>query len=240
MPFALERANQFRPGSPPALTSDTYSDAFNEVKALGIVNSTASSADEALTGRFWNGAIQNYWNEITQTAALAHDLTTARSARLFALLNLTLADGVIAFYDAKYTYDFWRPVTAIRAADTDNNPETLADPNWLPEVINTAPDPSYPGAHAVISAGAAAVLISVLEKDELDFNATSEVMLGVERSFERLSAAAEEATLSRIFAGAHFRFDLTAGQRLGRDVADFVVDNLLTRRHRRDHRDDDE
>jgi len=238
-PFALERANQFRPGSPPALTSDTYSDAFNEVKALGIVNSTASSADEALTGRFWNGAIQNYWNEITQTAALAHDLTTARSARLFALLNLTLADGVIAFYDAKYTYDFWRPVTAIRAADTDNNPETLADPNWLPEVINTAPDPSYPGAHAVISAGAAAVVISVLEKDELDFNVTSEVMPGVERSFERLSAAAEEATLSRIFAGAHFRFDLTTGQRLGREVADFVFDNFLTRRHRRDQRDDD-
>ena len=239
-PFALERADQFRPGSPPVLTSDTYSDAFDEVKGLGIVNSTASSADEALTGRFWNGAIQNYWNEITQTAALAHNLTTAQSARLFALLNLTLADGVIAFYDGKYTYNFWRPVTAIRAADTDNNPETLADPNWLPEVINTAPDPSYPGAHAVISAGAAAVLISVLEKDELDFNVTSEVMPGVERSFERLSAAAEEATLSRIFAGAHFRFDLTAGQRLGRDVADFVVDKLLTRRHRRDHRDDDE
>jgi PAP2 superfamily len=238
-PFALERANQFRPGAPPALTSDTYSDAFNEVKALGIVNSTASSADEALTGRFWNGAIQNYWNEITQTAASAHDLTTAQSARLFALLNLTLADGVIAFYDAKYTYDFWRPVTAIRAADTDNNPETLADPNWLPEVTNTAPDPSYPGAHAVISAAGAAVLISVLKKDELDFNVTSEVMPGVERSFERLSAAAEEATLSRIFAGAHFRFDLTAGQQLGRDVADFVVDNFLTRRHRTDQRDDD-
>jgi len=238
-PFALERANQFRPGSPPALTSDTYSDAFNEVKALGIVNSTASSADEALTGRFWNGAIQNYWNEITQTAAAAHDLTTAQSARLFALLNLTLADGVIAFYDAKYTYDFWRPVTAIRAADTDNNPETLADPNWLPEVINTAPDPSYPGAHAVISAAGAAVLVSVLKKDEFDFNVTSEVMPGVERSFERLSAAAEEATLSRIFAGAHFRFDLTTGQQLGREVADFVVDNFLTRRHRTDQRDDD-
>jgi len=238
-PFALARANQFRPGSPPALTSDTYSDAFDEVKALGMVNGTASSADEALTGRFWNGAIQNYWNEITQTAALAHHLTTAQSARLFALLNLTLADGVIAFYDAKYTYTFWRPVTAIRAADTDNNPETLADPNWLPEVINTAPDPSYPGAHAVISAGGAAVLISVLDKDEFDFNVTSEVMPGVERSFERLSAAAEEATVSRIFAGAHFRFDLTTGQRLGRDVADFVVDNFLTRRHRRDQRDDD-
>jgi len=95
-PFALERANQFRPGPPPALTSDTYSDAFNEVKLLGIANGTGSTPDQALTGRFWNGAIQNYWNEIAQTAALAHDLTTAQNARLFALLNLTFADEVIA------------------------------------------------------------------------------------------------------------------------------------------------
>ena len=233
-PFALESANQFRPGPPPALTSDTYTESFNEVKALGIVNGAASSPDEALTGRFWNGAIQNYWNEIAQTAAVAHDLTTAQNARLFALLNLTLADGVIAFYDAKYTYNLWRPVTAIRAADTDSNPDTLVDPNWLPEVINTAPDPSYPGAHAVISAGGAAVLISFFEEDEFAFTVTSEVLPGVEHSFESLSAVAEEATLSRIFAGAHFRFDLTAGQQLGRDVADLVVDNLLTPRHGED------
>src|SRR5882724_6651892 len=149
-PFALESANQFRPGGPPKLTSDRYSDAFDQVKSLGIANSTTATADEALTGSFWNGAIQNYWNEITQTAALEHNLTTAQSARLFALLDLTLADTVIAFYDAKYTYNFWRPVTAIRAADTDNNPETLLDPDWLPEVGKTTPDPSYPGAHAVI------------------------------------------------------------------------------------------
>src|SRR6266478_8617903 len=111
-PFVLETANQFRPGPPPALTSDTYSDAFGEIKELGITNSPASSRDQALTGRFWNGAIQNYWNEITQTAALGHDLTTAQSARLFALLNFSFADSVIAFYDAKYTYNFWRPVSA--------------------------------------------------------------------------------------------------------------------------------
>ena len=231
-PFALERADQFRPGPPPALTSEKYSEAFNEVKALGIVNSTASSADEALTGHFWNGAIQNYWNEITQTAALEHNLSTAQSARLFALLDLTLADTVIAFYDAKYTYNFWRPVTAIRAADTDNNPETLFDPDWLPEVGKTTPDPSYPGAHAVISAGGAAVLISFFEQDDFDFKVTSEVLPKVERSFESFSAAAEEATLSRIFAGVHFRFDLTTGQRLGREVAHFVVHNFLTPRHR--------
>jgi hypothetical protein len=226
-PFALNRANQFRPGPPPKLTTDEYTDAFNEIESLGIENSTTATPDEALTGQFWNGAIQNYWNEITQTASQAHNLRTAESARLFALLNLTLADGVIAFYDAKYAYNFWRPVTAIRAANTDDNPDTLANPGWLPEVGKTAPDPSYPGAHAVISAAAAEVLVSFFRRDHFDLNVTSEVLPGVMRSFTSFSAAAEEATLSRIFAGQHFRFDLTTGSRLGRDVADLVLDNLL-------------
>jgi hypothetical protein len=237
-PFALEHASQFRPGPPPALTSDRYSDAFNQIKSLGIANSTTATADEALTGRFWNGAIQNYWNEIAQTVSLAHSLTTGQNARLFALLNLSFADDVIAFYDAKYTYNFWRPVTAIRADDADNNPETVADPNWLPEVGKTAPDPSYPGAHAVISAAGAEVLISFFDRDRFDFNVTSEVLPGVERSFTSFSAASEEATLSRIFGGQHFRSDLTTGQRLGREVADFVLDNFLTPVHRKDGQGD--
>src|SRR6266851_65100 len=215
-PFALDSANQFRPGGPPALTTDRYSDAFDQVKSLGIANSTTATADEALTGGFWNGAIQNYWNEIAQTASVVHNLTTAENARLFALLNLSFADSVIAFYDAKYTYNFWRPVTAIRAAATDGNPETDADSNWLPEVGNTTPDPSYPGAHAVISAAGAEVLISFFHKDHFEFSVTSEVMAGV-RSFTSFSAAAEAARLSRIFAGVHFLFDLTSGRRLGDD-----------------------
>src|ERR1700722_911896 len=223
-PLALDRADQFRPGSPTALTSKTYTEDFNEVKSLGIANGTAATADQMLTGHFWNGAIQNYWNEITQTAAIEHSLTTAQSARLFALLNLTFADSVIAFYDAKYTYNFWRPVTAIRAADTDNNVATVADPNWLPEVGNTTPDPSYPGAHAVISAAAATVLNSFFPGRRFDFKVTSEVMPGVERSFKSFSAAADEATLSRILAGVHFRSDLATGQQLGREVAHFVND----------------
>jgi membrane-associated phospholipid phosphatase len=159
---------------------------------------------------------------------MANGLTTAQSARLFALLNLTFADGVIAFYDAKYTFDFWRPVTAIRAADTDGNPDTAADPNWLPEVGNTTPDPSYPGAHAVIASAGAVVLGSFFGTDQFSFNVTSEVLAGVERSFTTFSAAAEEGTFSRIFAGVHFRTDLTAGQQLGTDIADFVVGNFLT------------
>ena len=231
-PFALESASQFRPGGPPRLTGDRYSDAFDQVKLLGIAGSTTATPDQALTGQFWNGAIQNYWNEIAQTASLARGLTTAQNARLFALLNLSFADGVIAFYDAKYTYNFWRPVTAIRAAAADGNPDTEADPNWLPEVDNTTPDPSYPGAHAVISAAGAKVLMSFFHTDHFEFSVTSEVMPGVERSFTSFPAAAEEATLSRIFAGVHFLFDLTTGQRLGSDIADFIVDNFLTSRGR--------
>src|SRR5712692_7241989 len=127
-PFASKSAAQVRPGAPPELTSDTYANASNEVESSGVADSATATPDEALTGRFWNGAIQNYWNEIAQTASEARHLTTAHSARLFALLNLSVADGVIAFYDAKYTYNFWRPVTAIRAGDTTGNPDVVVDP----------------------------------------------------------------------------------------------------------------
>ena len=177
---------------------------FNEVKSLGIVNGTAATADQALIGRFWNGAIQNYWNEIAQTAVLAHHLTTAQSARVFALLNLTFADEVIAFYDSKYTYNLWRPVTAIRAAAIDDNPNTLADPTWLPQPGKTAADPSYPGAHATISAGGAFVLRKVFGNEPFQVNVTSEVLPGVVRSFDSFAAIENEASLSRIYAGQHF------------------------------------
>src|SRR5712664_211475 len=210
------------------LTSAEYTAVFNEVKSLGIVNSTAATADQALIGRFWNGAIQNYWNEITQTAVQAHHLTTAQSARVFALLNLTLADEVIAFYDSKYTYNLWRPVTAIRAAAADGNPDTAADPTWLPQAGKTAADPSYPGAHATISAGAAFVLRSVFGNKPFHLNVTSEVLPGVIRSFDSFAGAKNEASLSRIYAGQHFRSDENAGEKLGSAVADFVVDNFLT------------
>jgi membrane-associated phospholipid phosphatase len=214
----LTSASQFRPGPPPELTSQTYANDFNEVKSLGIPRSPAASIDQQLAGWFWNGAVQNYWNEIAQTAAIAHGLTTAQTARLFTVLNVSLADTVIALYDAKYTYTFWRPVTAIRSA---------GDSDWLPETKNTAADPSYPGAHAALSSAAATVLASFFGSDEFSFHVTSEVFAGVDRSFSTFSAAAQEASLSRIYAGQHFRFDLTAGQQLGTNVSEFVLNNLL-------------
>ena len=226
-PFVLIRADQFRPGPPPALTSAAYGDSFNQVKALGIADSATATPEQQLIGRFWNGAIQDFWNEIAQTAVLRHGLTTAHSARLFALLNLSLADSVIAFYDAKYTYNFWRPVTAIRAADPGTNAETQPDANWLPEVGNTTNDPSYPGAHAAISAAAQTVLVTFFESDHIRLDVTSEVLPGIERHFESFSAAEREASQSRIFAGVHFSADEQAGQTLGTRVADFVVDHSL-------------
>jgi hypothetical protein len=226
-PWVLGTASQFRPAPPPALTSSSYSDVLNQVESLGIINGTAASPDQKLTGVFWNAAIQNYWNEIAQTAALSRQLNTPESSRLFALLNLTFADCAIAFYDAKYTFQFWRPVTAIRAADTDGNPNTAADPNWLPDVTNTPADPSYPGAHAVISAAGAAILSSVLGSDQFNLIVSSELMPGTTRSFTSFSAAADEATLSRIFAGVHTRLDEDAGAQLGASVAAYVVGHAL-------------
>jgi hypothetical protein len=225
--FALESASQFRPGPPPPLMSRAYAVALDQVATLGVADGTTATADQALTGRFWNGAIQNYWNEIAQTATVGLGLSTAESARLFALLDLTFADAVIAFYDAKYTYVLWRPVTAVREGASDGNRRTDGDPGWLPEVTNTPPDPSYPGAHAVISGAGATILSSVLGRDRFDVAVTSEVLPQVERSFTRFSDIATEASASRVFAGVHFGFDSTAGRRLGRQVARFVTGRLL-------------
>jgi len=227
-PFALAQANEFRPGPPPALTSATYTKVFNEVKDLGFVDSTTRTADQTQIGKFWNGNIQDFWNEIAQTAALRNHLNLEDSARLFALLNISLADTAITFFEAKYTYNFWRPVTAVQLADTDGNP--LTDPNttWLPLSTKTAPDPSYPGAHSAISKAGATVLSSYFG-NQFTFDVTSESLAGVTRHFTSFSAAGEEAGLSRIYAGQHFRTDHVAGKGLGRKVAESIDSSILLR-----------
>jgi hypothetical protein len=231
-PFALARANEFRPGPPPALTSEEYTHSFNEVKSLGLITSATRTADQTQIGQFWNGNIQDFWNEIAQTAALTRHLDLEQSAHLFALLNISLADTTIAFFDTKYIYDLWRPVTAIQMASTDNNPETEQDPAWIPLTTKTAPDPSYLGAHSAISAAAAEVLRLTLG-DQITFDVTSESLAGVTRHFTSFSEAGEEAGLSRIYAGQHFRFDHLAGKRLGQQVARSVLSSVLE--PRRDH-----
>jgi membrane-associated phospholipid phosphatase len=224
--FALARADEFRPVPPPQLTSEEYVSVFNEVKSLGIAASTTRTADQTVIGKFWNGNIQDFWNEIAQTAVAAHNLSLLQSARLFALLNISLADTTISFFEAKYTYSFWRPVTAIRLAGEDNDPRTQADPNWLPLSNKTAPDPSYPGAHSAISFAGAQVMRATFG-DRFTFDVTSESLPGVTRHFTSFTAAAEEAGLSRIYAGQHFRTDHNAGKLLGQQVAESVIDTML-------------
>ena len=239
-PFGLRSAKQFRPGPPPALNSAEYTAVFIEVKSLGMDGSTTATAEQQLIGKFWGGQIQNYWNEIAQTAAQAHNLSLSKTARLFALLNISLADSVIAFYDAKYTYLFWRPVTAIQEADIDGNPNTIANPTWLPQPLKTAADPSYPGAHATVSKAAAFVLNSFFGRQPFQLVVTSEVLPGVVRTFNSFDAAEKEASLSRIYAGQHFRSDENAGEVLGNAVADFDSDHLLRRAHEKGDHDDRE
>src|SRR6266568_2913856 len=166
----------------------------------------------------------NLWNEIAENAALAHHTNLVSTARLFAVLNLSFADSVIAFYDAKYHYQLWRPITAIRLAKTVGNPAVVGDPNWTPLVV-TALDPAYPAAHAVISADAATVLAAFFgNKDQI--RATSDVLPGVAATYTSYSDIATEAGLSRIYAGNHTRIETEVGLTLGNNVAQFVISDL--------------
>jgi membrane-associated phospholipid phosphatase len=221
-PFVLHAADQFRPAPPPGLGTAAYARALNEVKSLGQKTSTSRTADQSVAAKFWPGLIWTTWNEIAEKAALAHHTDLVHTARLFALLNLSLADTTIAFYDAKYHYHLWRPITAIRDAANDGNPATAGDPTWTPLLL-TAADPSYPGAHSAISGAAAAVLSSFFGAHDR-ITVTSDVLPGVLRTFESYSAAATEAGLSRIYGGVHTRIDHDAGLRLGQKVAGLVLE----------------
>ena len=224
-PFVLQRAAQFRPAPPPPLTSPRYAEDFSEVHSLGELGSATRTADQTAIGKFWGASpIWIVWNQIADQAAIGLGNGLEQHARLFALLDTTLADGAIALYDAKYAYHRWRPITAITAAD-QGNPNTTEDSAWLP-LANTANDPSYPGAHATFSQAAATVLEDFFGTDVLSFSLTNST-LGITRTFTSFSQASDEAAASRIFAGQHFRYDEDAGRTLGNQVADFVTDHAL-------------
>jgi hypothetical protein len=213
-PFVLNNGAQFRPGPPAAVTSQAYRQALNEVKSLGQNTSTTRTADQTVIAKFWAGPIWNTWNEIAENAVLAHHTNLEGTARLFAVLNLSFADSTIAFYDAKYFYQLWRPVTAIRQTD----------PTWTPQAA-TALDPSYPSAHGVISGDGASVLSAFFGNQD-HISLTSDVLPGVVRTFTSYSDVATEAGLSRIYAGQHTRIEIEVGSQLGQNVAQFVISDV--------------
>jgi hypothetical protein len=217
-PFALKRLDQFRPGPPPPATSDAYVSALGQVRSLGAERSLTRTPDQTQIAEFWSAPIEEYWNEIAQIASLAHHDSVADDARLFALLNTSFADGVIACYDAKYAYRIARPATAIRC---DGIP---VDRSWASRGTTPA-DPSYPATHSVISSAAATTLGDEFG-DRFDFEIASVFQPGLRR-YSSFSAAALEAGLSRVYAGTQFCFDDASGQRLGRRVARFVSTHEL-------------
>ena len=155
--------------------------------------------------------------------SVAHNLTLADNARMYAKMSVAGADAFIAGFDAKYTYNFWRPVTAIRAGDTDGNPSTAPNSTWTP-LIATPNHPSYVSLHADQSRAAAEALASFFGTDHVGFSAT---WAGVERSFNKFTDAAKEAGKSRLYAGIHWSFDVAAGEQLGRKVGQYVVDHYF-------------
>jgi membrane-associated phospholipid phosphatase len=224
-PFVLRSGSQYRPAPPPALTSRTYAAAVKQVEILGQDISTVRTPEQTTIANFWAAPIQNYWNAIAEQVSLAHHDSVATAARTFALLDLGLADATISMYDAKYTYRLWRPINAIRLADTDGNPLTQANPNWTP-LATTPADPSYPGAHSTLSEAAATVLSAIYGNRE-SFTVTSPTLANVTRSFDSFHGAVNEAGLSRIYAGVHTSVDDVVGRALGVRIGRYILGHAL-------------
>jgi hypothetical protein len=238
-PFVMNSGDQFLPPPPPDMTSAAYTAAFNEVKSLGDLHSTTRTAEQTQIGHFWGydrpgmGTPPALYNQIIQVVADQEHNAEVRNARLFFLANLAQADAGIAAWDCKYVDNFWRPVSAIRRADEDGNPDTIADPNWQPlgapgdgVIPNfTPPFPAYVSGHATFGAAVFQVLSKFYGTDQYNFTITSDELPGVSRSFTSFSQAAAENGRSRIYLGIHWNFDDIQGEALGRSVGDWVFQN---------------
>ena len=238
-PFVLRSASQFRPGPPDAVTQSRYTADFNEVKRLGgddITTPSARTAEQTEIARFWVESSPLQWNRIARTVAAARGLDLWRSARLFGLLNMALADGYIGSVDTKYHgYNYWRPVTAIRTAATDGNPDTHADPTWTP-LVPTPPIPDYDSAHAVEGGAGSQVLQRFFGTDHVGFATCSLTLPAgsacddpspVLRSYTSFSQAREENGVSRILVGFHFRKAVQEGIDHGRQIGNRAVERAL-------------
>jgi hypothetical protein len=228
-PFALKSGAQFRPAPPKFfdLTSAEYAADYNEVKAVGELNSATRTAEQSEIARFWYEGSPNGWNRIARVVATQRGLDPWRNARLFGLLNFAMADGFIAGFESKYLYNFWRPITAIRAGATDNNPATVADPAWSAFLVTPAA-PDYPSTHSVLGAAAAETLARFFGADTISFTTTSGAPFpGITRSYTNFSQAAQENADSRVYAGIHFRAACRDGLIQGTWVGRYVFEHAL-------------
>ena len=236
-PFGLVSSTQFLPASPPRLTSERYARDFNETKQLGAATSGARTAEQTLLAQVVHGVNTSttpfaVWNNVAADLVRARGLSLVDAARLFALLNVSITDGLQTSFTSKFVYNLWRPVTAIRQADVDLNDATTADPTWLP-LLPTPPYPAYAGNMACLTAAAARSLALSFGRDDIPFSATWTRTMNLEsvtREFASFSDLARMMALSRIHGGIHFRFDTEGSLAVCGKIADYVHNNYLLER----------
>ena len=222
--WALKSGAQFRPDAPPALTSERYARDYDEVHQLGAFSTLARSGEQTQIAMFWRASPTAIWNGVLDQVLAPRSLDLAAKARVFALMYLAAADASIACWEAKYHYNFWRPLPAIVNGEADGNPATLADEAWRP-LLPTPPHPEYPSGHSSNSSAMAMVLRTFFGEDpgvplELTF-------FGATRRWETFQEAIDEVIAARVYSGIHYRSSDETGARLGRQVAHFVMTHTL-------------
>ena len=224
-PLALESGSQFRPDGPNPLVSTGYTEDFDQVAALGRSDSASRTDEQTAVGLFWTDHDLRQWNDGLLALASAHDLSLVQTARMLAMAHVAGGDAMIACFDAKYHYWFWRPYQAIPRGDADGNAATTSDPTWRP--LGTTPNfPEYPSAHACHTTAIAETLHAFFGTDRVPFSLDSRIT-GTTRTYERFHEVAKEVNWARVLVGFHFRNSDQEGSVLGRKVARFVTDRLF-------------
>ncbi len=230
-PFALLTATQYRPPPPPTLTSERYAVDFDEVKRLGSVTSTERTGEQTLLAQLFAGVVNpvpfvTFWNILTADLAEARDLSLVDTARLFALVNVSIHDGLQTSFTSKFVYGLWRPVTGIQRADEDLNDATIADPTWLP-LLATPPYPSYAGNASCLAKAGSRALELALGTNDVAISFTWPGTPAITREWASLSELADVVAISRVWGGIHYQFDTDASQMACAKVAEYVFANFM-------------
>jgi hypothetical protein len=226
-PFALDSSDQFRPTGPPALSSKRWADEYDEVKEIGSSTSTTRTAEQTIAARFWAEAPVQQARRSFREFVLGQELDVVDASRFMAMISVTYADGLIACFDAKYLYAFWRPITAIRAGDTDGNEATVGDSAWSP-LLGTPNHPEYPSAHSCITPAAGRVIARFLNTQQIDFTIPSLTGLG-DRHYATPKDLEYDVANARIWGGIHFRSAVEDGAEIAKKTADHVLAHYFHR-----------
>jgi hypothetical protein len=224
-PWTMEKGSQFRPPPPPELTSDVWTRDLNEIREVGSLLSKTRTAEQTEIGRFWFFTGPRTYTPLVQQVVEAKKMDVLDCARLHALVSMATSDAFIAVFDAKYAYNFWRPITAIRNADLTANAATPRDPSWLPLGM-TPPHPEYPCAHCIVAAAVAEVLQRAVG-DVGELALASPTAGGVTRKWKRLDDYSKEVASARIYAGFHYRFSTEAASAMGKQIGELVATTQL-------------